>query len=46
MTPTILTRHGQMVFHVRHADANIVGVDTHNLGANDDGAELRVNFLK
>jgi hypothetical protein len=46
MAPTLLTPHGQLVFHVRHGDANIVGADTHNLGANDDDAELRVNFLK
>jgi hypothetical protein len=46
MAPTPLTRHDQLVFHVRQAGANIVGVDRHNIDANDDGAELRVHFLK
>jgi hypothetical protein len=39
-----LTRHGQLGLHVRQTDTNNIGADTHKLGANDDGAELRVHF--
>jgi hypothetical protein len=41
-----LTRQRQLGLHVRETGANTVGVGTHKLGAKDDGAELRVHFLK
>jgi hypothetical protein len=41
-----LTHHDHLGFHVRQAGTNIVGADRHNLGANDDGVEVRVHFLK
>jgi hypothetical protein len=46
MAPTTLTRHDQLGFHVRQTDANNIGAGTHKLGANDDGVELKVHFLK
>jgi hypothetical protein len=45
MAPTPLTRHCPPSRHVRQTGANIIGADTQKLGANDDGAELRVHFL-
>jgi hypothetical protein len=41
-----LTRHRQLALHVSDIGANNIGAGTHKLGANDDGAELRVYFLK
>jgi hypothetical protein len=46
MASTTLTRHGQPGFHVRQTYANNIGAGTHKLGANDDGAELRVHFFE
>jgi hypothetical protein len=31
---------------IPRTDVNNIGAGTHKLGANDDGAELRVHFLK
>jgi hypothetical protein len=44
--PDPLTRHRQLALHVSDIGANNIGAGTHKLGANDDGAELRVYFLK
>jgi hypothetical protein len=44
--PHPLTRHVQQGIPVRQTVDNNIGADTHKLGANDDGAEHRVHFLK
>jgi hypothetical protein len=46
MALTSLTRHSQLGLHVRQTGAKNIGAGTQRLGANDDGAEHRIHFLK